>query len=160
MRRSTFFTLGLVGLTVLTGGCRFLRIDRATIDLLTLPPQPPPAANQSVDIAVSCPGANEISVTMNPWSVRIRRGYGVEWNLRGGATDVEITAKIPRRWPFDNAPPYNTNNRAQPARSGDSRSNAPLGTYQYEAKVTCEIPANQGGGTVTVIIDPDVIITF
>lgn len=158
MRRSTLFAFGLIGLAALTGGCRFLRIDSQTIELLKLPAQPPPSRNQSVDVDVQCPSATEIFVAVIPWSVRVRPGFGVQWNMLGNATQLDINPKVRARWPFAGTPPHRTTNPNQSANSGNSRANAPLTSYSYTATVTCRVPNTTTD--VVVTIDPDIILTF
>ena len=161
MRRSSMLATGLIGITGLALGCS-LTLDTENlenINALTVSQQGPPRQNQRVDVDVRCPRSNNVFVTVDPWSVRVRPGYAVLWNLRGDATQVRITPKATRRWPFTGTPPH-SGTTSTPASSGAARSNAPLGTYLYTATVTCQIPSSGGGGTVTVTIDPDIIITF
>ena len=148
MRRSSMLATGLIGLAgaaVACAGAGKFGVERS-------PPGP-----QHVFVITNCATDTVITRVVPPRVFVRMQTDSVLWHVAGQTVRIVVEPKT-SRWPFDNPPPPYLGNRAQPANSGPVDPNADIGiAYPYKVTATCEPP--DGGDEVTVVIDPDVIIT-
>ncbi len=145
MRRSMLATglIGLAGATVACAPASEFRVERN-------PPGP-----QHVFVITNCATASVISDVVPPRVFVRKQTDSVWWHVAGQTVRIVIEPKT-SRWPFGN-PPHN-GDRSAPAMSGPVDPAADTGIpYPYRVTATCRSP---GGEEITVVIDPDVIITL
>jgi hypothetical protein len=104
-----------------------------------------------VTVGVSCTDTR-VEVWVDPWSVTLPAGDEVQWELDPNAQSqtIRVQPKRGRGWPFAGSPP--SGGKGNPARTGQAQQ---AGRHQYDVVLSCQKP---GGGTVPVILDPEIII--
>ena len=113
---------------------------------------PRPAATHTVTVGAICTDEGADSTWVDPWIVRIDMGDDVRWVLDSltEARTVTVRPKARQVWPFAGSPPQG--GRENPARSGAANR---AGRHLYDILLLCEKPS---GGTVQVVIDPEIVI--
>ena len=113
-------------------------------------PYSPPRAAATEQVMVHCPnGGQPGKVTPEP--VKVVLGDTILWKMTGQVQSdtLVITLKDEKQaWPFDGAMPKGKTS----AKSGEARVK---GKYGYNVHLQCRRP---GGGSDSVVIDPDIII--
>jgi len=124
-------------------------------------PAPLGSTAVNVEISATC-SDNEVRVAVRPWQAGIPLNSPIEWSLSPGsdvsAFEILNRTERGRRWPFENAPPY----RSENGRAGSrGRMVGKVGEqYRYAIEMTCieEETPDQPRREHRVVIDPDIII--
>ncbi len=111
----------------------------------------PSATSSAKTVRVHCRnGDNNAFVT--PPQIHLSVGDTLYWTTDGTvvADSIEISLKHPdqQAWPFAGDPPHGGS-------SVNTHEATTRGTYPYNVTASCRVP---GGGHVTEVIDPDIII--
>ena len=144
MRRTNVLLVGIVGLA----GLGFARV---------IPSGPPAQAGPTV-VSVTCVGGN-VQVSVNPWIMRVPQDSVGEWELSDtpGAVSIVIAPKLPgaANWPFQTMRPgrKGPGNGARGSNMRPGQAGRPA--FGYNITLECQ----DGSDTLTVVIDPDIIIT-
>ena len=144
MHRTKGLLVGIVGL--------------AGLGFTSVIPSGPQAQAGPTIVGVTCVGG-DVQVSVNPWLMRVPQDGVGEWELSDtpGALSIAIAPKLPgaANWPFQTMRPggKGPNDRA---RGSDMRPNqAGRPPFGYNITLECQ----DGSDTLTVVIDPEVIIT-
>ena len=144
MHRTNVLLVGIVGL--------------AGLGFASVIPSGPPAQAGPTMVNVTCVGGN-VQVSVNPWLMRVPQDSVGEWELSDtpGAVSIVIAPKLPgaANWPFQTMRP-GRKGPGNGARGSDMRpSQAGRPAFGYNITLECQ----DGSDTLTVVIDPDIIIT-
>lgn len=115
------------------------------------------AKAHQVHVRVDCLAGGGVSFSLTPWTIEMRAGDSINWNLDSGAnvTEMEVITKRPGgAWPFRRKPPYKvTKDRPMGAQALDDAHSGRR--YQYAVSAICVRGASE---VDSVVIDPDIII--
>ncbi len=144
MRRNLAVLLGVGGLT----GLGFAEMTTSS---------EAPRATVEVNVDVRCPGG-AVQITVDPWRVELAQGDDIDWILNSSAqsSSIEITPKRPGQWAFAQANHGGERGRGNAAQARNMRPNQGGRTYQYDITLQCQ---DGNADSLTVVIDPDIIIT-
>jgi hypothetical protein len=114
----------------------------AVTPMHSLPPSP---AVTVLVTATGC-GTDHVTLAVDPWEARVRRGQEVQWPVPAEADSMGIMPK--EEWPFPTLPAPAS--RRGVVRSDTLRANTPVGRpYGYNVVLYC--------GTRVIDLDPVVI---
>ncbi len=111
----------------------------------------PAAAERTVSVTAVCSG-QRVTVTIDPWVLRLSLGDSVAWQLapNSNADSIWVDRKSGLRWPFVRTP--QGGKPGQPAQSGGAANLR--GRHRYNIYLLCVL----GADTATIVVDPDMVI--